>query len=96
MSKTMVEIINEHATTTPRLDGKYICGAKGCDQVYPGVFYPDRIVVTAHVVNRLNSAGFGSKHEAWDEACGVANEKWVIGTQSVAILKAANPYPVTR
>lgn len=66
MTKTMVQVISEHAKHGPLEDGRHGCLAKDCTQVY-GVTYPEAIVVTAHVVNRLAAAGFGSRHDAWAE-----------------------------
>lgn len=64
MTKTMVQVINEHAKHGQLEDGRYGCQAKDCNQIY-GVTYPESIVVTAHVVNRLAAAGFGSRRDAW-------------------------------
>lgn len=96
MSKTMVQIINEHANHSI-LDGHYACLAKDCGHVYPSVGYPESVVVTAHVVNRLNAAGFGSKHDAWQEGYGSGKSVMVqLMSPTHFATEADNPYPVTR
>jgi hypothetical protein len=92
----MVEIINSHASHGIE-EGLYVCKAKGCTHVYGEEAYPEAIVVTAHVVNRLNAAGFGSRHDAWAEGYGAGK---VVMTELMSPTHFAtekpNPYPVTR